>query len=123
MAKVYFVDDRIDEIIQQWQFSGCAKDHQLLPLEPFDSIEKTYLTINTFKPDVILVGYGLGETNLTGTDVIIFLRQKGYNGFIFANSGGSLAQFTRAGVIVADNAQRNPDKLGHILKNLNNERG
>lgn len=118
MAKVLFVDDRLGEIIRQWQLSGCASNHELLPLEPFDSIERTCQIVNTFEPDVVLIGYGLGKPDITGADVIRSLRQEGYNGNIVANSGGGAEQFSQADVEVDGAADRNPHDLKMVVDNL-----
>lgn len=122
MAKILFVDDRLGEVIRQWKLSGCASDHELLPLEPFDSIERTCQMVDDHKPHVVLVGYGLGKPDITGADVIRSLRQGGYNGNIIANSGGGMHQFNRAGVEVDGTADRNPRDLKMILDNLTERR-
>jgi hypothetical protein len=122
MAKVLFVDDRPGEILHQWQLSGCASDHVMLPLEPFDSIERTCQMVNALEPDLVLVGYGLGKPDITGADVVSSLRQGGYLGSIIANSGGGAEQFNRAGVEVDGTANRNPRELKTVVDNLT-ERG
>jgi len=122
MAKILFVDDRLNEVIRQWQLSGCECNHELLPLEPFDSIERTCQLVNTFKPNIVLVGYGLGKANITGADVILSLRQGGYRGYIVANSGGSVEQFNRAGVKVDSSANRKPNDLKMVVRNLTERR-
>lgn len=123
MAKVLFVDDRLGEVIRQWQLSGCASNHELLPLEPFDSIERTCQMVNTLEPDVVLIGYGLGKQDIiTGADVIQSLRQGGYNGYIIANSGGCAEQFNRADVKVDGTANRNPYDLKMVIDNLTERR-
>lgn len=118
MAKVLFVDDRLGEVILQWQLSGCASNHELLPLEPFDSIERACQMVNNLKPNVVLVGYGLGKPDITGADVIRSLRQGGYNGYIVANSGGGAEQFNRAGVEVDGTANKNHHDLKIVVDNL-----
>lgn len=118
MAKVLFVDDRLGEVIRQWQESGCASNHELLPLEPFDSIERTCQMVETFQPNVVLIGYGLGKSDVTGADVILILRQRGYKGFIVANSGGGAEQFSRDGVEVDDVANRNACGLCMVIGSL-----
>ena len=122
MAKVLFVDDRLNEIIYQWRLSGCGNNHELLPLEPFDSIERTCQIVDTLKPNVVLVGYGLGKPDITGADVVRSLRQGGYNGNIIANSGDGVEQFNRAGVEVDETANRNPHDLKTIVDNLTERR-
>jgi hypothetical protein len=122
MAKILFVDDRLNEVIRQWRLSGCASNHELLPLEPFDSIERTCRMVNTFGPDVVLVGYGLGKPDITGADVVRSLRKGGYTGYIIANSGGGAEQFNRAGVKVDGTANRNPRDLKIIVDNLTERR-
>ena len=122
MAKVLFVDDRLGEVIRQWQLSDCASNHELLPLEPFDSIERTCQMVDTLEPNVVLVGYGLGKPDITGADVVRSLRQRGYNGNIIANSGGGAEPFNRAGVEVDGTANRNPRDLKMIVDNLTERR-
>lgn len=117
MAKILFVDDRLGEVMRQWDLSGCASNHELLPLEPFESIERTCQMVETLKPDVVLVGYGLGKPDITGADVIRSLRQEGYSGYIVANSGGGAEQFDRAGVKVDGSANREPPNLKTIVEN------
>jgi hypothetical protein len=122
VAKVLFVDDRLGEVIRQWQLSGCASDHELLPLEPFDCIERTCQMVNDLEPNVVLVGYGLGKPNITGADVVRSLRQGGYTGHIVANSGGGAEQFSRAGVEVDGTANRNHRDLKTVVDHLTRER-
>lgn len=116
--KVLFIDDRLDEIIRQWECSDCENDHELLPLEPFDSIERTCQMVQDFKPDVVFVGYGLGKFNITGADVIRAIREQGYTGYIFANSGGGINQFEKDGVRVDGSVNRNPSQLKLALDKL-----
>jgi hypothetical protein len=123
MATVLFIDDRLGEVRQLWAESGCANSHGLLPLEPFDSIEQTVQVVESLKPDIIIVGYGLGKPNVTGANVIQSLRDLGYAGCIIANSGGGMAQFTRAGVAVDASANRSPDRLRKILTELTEPKG
>ena len=122
MAKILFVDDRLNEVIRQWQLSGCASNHELLPLEPFDSIERTCQMVNTFEPNVVLIGYGLGKPDITGADVVCSLRQGGYSGYIVANSGGGAEQFKRAGVEVNGSVNRNSRDLKTVVDNLTERR-
>lgn len=117
MAKVMFVDDRLAEIIRQWDRSGCASNYELVPLEPFISIERTREIVQVFQPDVLLVGYGLSNSTTTGADVIRVLRQEGYTGRIIANSGGGAEQFRQAGIELAETANRNPQRLAEMLHN------
>ncbi len=116
--KILFVDDRLNEIIRQWERSGCVSNHELLPLEPFDSIERTCQTVDDLEPNVVIIGYGLGKPEVTGADVIRALREKGYRGYIVANSGGGVEQFTQAGVEIDGSANRNPRDLKTIVDNL-----
>ena len=117
MARVLFVDDRLGEVIRQWELSGCASNHELLPLEPFDSIERTSQMVKDFQPDVVLVGYGLGKSDVTGRDVVLALRNEGYQGRIIANSGAGMEQFRRAGVSVDGSANRRACDLLEIMGN------
>lgn len=115
MARVLFIDDRIEEVARQWRFSGCEDKHELLPLEPFNSLERTCQMIDALKPDIILVGYGLGKPNITGSDVVKSLRQRGYSGYVVANSGGGVEQFADA---VDGTANRSPHDLKIIMNSL-----
>lgn len=121
MAKVMFVDDRLDEVTRQWCSSGCANDHELMPLEPFTSIERTCQLVQSFEPDVVLIGYGLGHATTTGADVIHALRTEGYNGCIVANSGGDMKQFERSGQIPDGSANRTPHGLWKAVHQLTKE--
>ena len=118
MAKVLFIDDRLDEVLRQWKLSGCESDHELLRLEPFVSIERALGLVRTLTPDVVLVGYGLGKPGVTGADVVRSIRQDGYSGYVVANTGGDVGQFSRAGVEVDETANRNPHDLKQIVDNL-----
>lgn len=115
------MDDRLGEVIRQWELSGCASNHELLPLEPFDSIERTSQMVKHFKPDVVLVGYGLGKSDVTGGDVVLALRNEGYQGCIIANSGAGMEQFRRAGVSVDGTANRKACDLLEIVGNQRRE--
>lgn len=116
-AKVWFVDDRLDEVIRMWQLSGSESFHQLLPLEVFDSVEHTCDRVMEFQPDVVLVGFGLDKPNVTGADVVRALKLRGYSGKIIANSGGGVEQFKRAGITVDGSVDRCPQKLSAELNN------
>lgn len=116
MAKVLFVDDRPSEINRLWQQSGCESNHELLPVEPFETIERTCQIVHTCQPDIVLVGYGLGKPNITGADVVLALRKDGYRGQIVANSGGGPEQFKRDGVQVDASTNRNFTNLRNILE-------
>lgn len=118
MAKILFVDDRVNEIVQLWTLSGCDENHELLPLRKFESIEQTIEDTQTYQPDVVIVGYGLGKNNLTGVDVIIALQNQNFKGDIITNSGGGVEQFSRSGIKLRRNANRNPIELNNILNNL-----
>ena len=118
MAKILFIDDRLNEVTHQWQYSGCENDHELLPLEPFKSIERTGQLVKLFRPDVIVVGYGLSNPEITGTDVICALRNQGFCGCVIANSGGGSDQFIQTGVRVDANVDRNAVRLKQALEIL-----
>jgi len=126
MAKILFVDDRLNEVIRQWELSGCASNHELLRLEPFDSIERTYQIVNSLKPDIVIIGYGLGKSNITGADVVRSLRKgeygEEYSGYIIANSGGGVEQFYQAAVRIDGTANRKPHDLKMIVDNLFSKR-
>jgi hypothetical protein len=115
MAKVLFVDDRLGEIIRQWELSGCASNHELLPLEPFDSVERTCQVAEQLQPDIVIIGFGLSKPNANGAEVIRSLRNQGYAGYFVANSGGGAARFSEAGVEVNASADRQPEKLAEAL--------
>jgi len=118
MTKVFFVDDRLEEVIHQWNSSGCAIDYELLPLERFDTIERTCQMVNNFNPDLVLIGYGLGKPNVNGADVTRSLRQGGYGGLIISNSGAGIEQFGQSGVVVDGFTNRNPSELKKLVDNL-----
>lgn len=118
MARILFIDDRMDEIHCQWQLSGCENDHELLPLQPFESIEQARWMVEEFRPDVILVGYGLNKSDITGADVIRSLREEGYKGRMIANSGGGRKLFDRSGIVVDGSADRTPNGLKTTVDNL-----
>lgn len=120
--KVLFVDDRPDEVGRQWSRSGCGSEHELLPMEPFASIERTCQIVATFQPDTILVGFGLGIPGVTGADVIRALRERGYAGAIIANSGGGKESFVYAGVEIDGTADRKPMLLTKALKPITTEK-
>ncbi|MBI4598885.1 hypothetical protein HY734_01665 [Candidatus Uhrbacteria bacterium] len=116
-----FIDDRVNEIRRQWEDSGCEREHELLPLVRFESIEQSQ-TMLTLQPDVILVGYGLSKSGITGTNVIRALRKEGYAGLVIANSGGGRWQFEDDGIKIDESANRNPEDLKSILNNLEGRR-
>jgi len=120
--RILFIDDRIDEVMRQWELSGCEKDHIRLPMETFNSLERTLQIVKSFKPDVILVGYWFGKDNVTGGDVIQFLRQNNYNGYVIANSGGGIELFNHVQVKVDGSANRKPQTLKMIMDNLTKRR-
>jgi len=119
MAKVLFVDDRLNEVMYQWECSGCASGHQLLVLEKFDYVKQTCENVKSLQPDVVLIGYGLGKgVDITGADVVNSLREMGYKGRIVANSGGGVSSFVQKGVTVDGYADRRGDLLRTILDNI-----
>jgi len=113
--KVLFVDDRLGEIMSLWECSGAINDHELLPLEPFRSVERTCELVNAHQPDVIFIGFGLGVPKVTGADVIRALHSQGFKGEIIGNSGGGIAQFEHEGINLNQSTKRNPTKLKEIL--------
>lgn len=115
--RILFIDDRMNEVMWQWQLSGCEREHLLLPFEPFASVKKTRETMEKQQPDVIVIGYGLGKQNANGTDVIRVLRESGYTGFVVGNSGDP-SQFLQSGVEVDGMADRKPETLKSVLDNL-----
>ena len=114
--KILFVDDRLGEIMSLWERSGCLNDHELLPLEPFRSTERTCELVTTYQPDVVFVGFGLGVPHITGADVIRALHSQGFKGEIIGNSGGGTAQFEHEGINLNHSINRNPTNLKDILK-------
>jgi hypothetical protein len=108
MAKILFVDDRIDEILTLWneEFSRTNHFHVLLPVRPFETIEQTLRHVKRWKPDVIAVGYGLGKELVTGADVVRALRESNFRGKIISNSGGGIQSFLIAGVTVDASCNR-----------------
>lgn len=118
MAKVLFVDDRLAEIQCQWQESGCGIHHELLPLEPFDSIERTCSLVHDFQPNVVVIGYGLSKYPTTGSDVIQALRKQGYCGFVVANSGGGIEQFKHDNIEVDGSVDRVGRQLHKVMTTL-----
>lgn len=116
-VRILFIDDRMNEVTRQWQLSGCAAKHTLLPFEPFVSVKKTRETMEKQQPDVVVIGYGLGKQNANGTDVICALRESGYAGFVVGNSGDP-SQFLQSGVEVDGMADRKPETLKSVLDNL-----
>jgi hypothetical protein len=113
-----FVDDRLDEVLRQWQESGCEKQHRLLPLEPFDSIERVSELVQKHQPDVIVIGFGLNRYPITGADVIRTLREQRYEGYVIANSGGGVKLFSEAGVDVSGSTDRSGRKFREILETI-----
>jgi len=118
LAKILFIDDRVNEVLRQWHLSGCESEHALLPIEPFDSIERSAEAVGMYQPDVIVIGFGLGVPGVNGALVIRALRDRGYRGFIIANSGGGIIQFHDAGVAVDASADRNPNRLYQTLRSV-----
>lgn len=116
--RILFVDDRPNEISRQWEESECSLEHEILPLEPFSSIERTIEQVIKYQPDVILIGYGLGSSKPTGSDVIMALRNQSYKGYIIANSGGGTYQFEHDSIPIDANASRTPDGLKNALRSL-----
>ena len=116
--KILFLDDRPQEIKRLWANAGC-QHHELLPVEKFESVESTLTRIELEKPDIIFIGYGLGHLDITGKDVVIAIREKGFQGLIIANSGGTLEQF--AGVEVDGEVKRNPAILCQLIDRLSNQ--
>lgn len=116
MSKILFIDDRISEIIRQWNCSGCESNHELLPLVPFQSLELAQEMVELYKPDIIIIGYGLSNPSANGSDVINALRNHGYRGLVFANSGGGISQFIKDGVAIDESVDRSPMKLKSVLE-------
>lgn len=143
MAKVLFVDDRIEKVLIQWVESGCAAHHILLPLEPFLSIKRTCELVRTLQPDVVLMDHGLcpltfdgsllhiqnkpGYKQLiscqhfVGNTVIQALRDDGYTGLIIGNSDAGGEVFTHPydeswpAVAIPASADKSPSKLKSIM--------
>jgi len=113
--KILFVDDRLESIRCLWKSSGCASDHELLPLEPFRSVERTCELVTTQQPDVIFIGFGLGTYPITGADVIFALQAQGFKGEIIGNSGGGPSQFEQQNIHLK-HINRQPQQLKETLK-------
>lgn len=113
--RILFIDDRIQEIVRQWQKSGCESDHELLPLEVFQSIEQAIEAVRRFEPDAVVIGFGLSHPDSNGADVIRALKAHGYQGLVIANSGGGVELFSMAKVEIDASADRDPRKLRQIL--------
>ncbi|MFH1171369.1 MAG: hypothetical protein V1778_02425 [bacterium] len=118
MAKILFIDDRMDEVLRQWHLSGCEAEHVMLPVRPFESLKLAAEAVSMFQPDVIVIGFGLGVAGVDGAMVIRFLRDRGYTGSVVANSGGGVQQFLDAGVEVDASADRNPAGLTEALQSV-----
>ncbi len=115
--KVFFIDDRPQEIFRLWERSGCESAHELLPVLVFQSVEEALEQVDHFQPDIVLVGYGLSQPE-NGADVIRTLQASNFSGFIVANSGGSDSQFSSAGVAVDFSINRRPERLKTILDSV-----
>lgn len=112
--RVYFVDNRMEEVAALWRLSGCGREHELLPLHEFASVEKTVAYVVEMRPDVVLVGFGLGRRE-TGADIVGALRKVGFVGRIIGNSGGGPAAFLSAGIVTEENVNRDPELLKSVL--------
>jgi hypothetical protein len=122
VIKVMFVDDRPEEVLNQWQIAidqmpANSFEFYLLPVEIFDTEEKTLELAFLHKPDLIFVGFGLSSTISTGAGIIKLLRKHEFDGLIVANSGGSIDQFVREGVIPSGSINRSSEKLRDCLDN------
>lgn len=113
--KILFVDDRMESIKSLWESSGCANYHELLPLEPFRSVERTCELVTTHQPDVIFIGFGLGAHPITGADVISALQEQGFKGEIIGNSGGGSSPFEQQNIHIR-HINRQSQQLKQILK-------
>ncbi len=114
--KVLFIDDRPSEIIALWQRSGLESTDTLLPVTPFVSLEKALQQIKDFNPDMIVIGYGLGHPELTGADVVNFLRKNAVKALLVGNSAGGLHQFEQSGVKLEKSIDRNPTNLKKLVQ-------
>jgi hypothetical protein len=117
-----FVDDRPKEVLNLWQkaidqMPVNSSEFCLLPIEVFDTKEKTLELALLHKPDLIFVGFGLSSTISTGASVIKLLRKHEFDGLVVANSGGSIDQFVREGVIPSGSINRSSEKLRVCLDN------
>ena len=107
--RILFIDDRLNEVSQQWQSSGCGNKHELLPLKEFQSIEETLEDVRIHKPDVVVIGFGLGKQNVNGADVIRGIHEGDIDvPFVVANSGGGEGLFSQTGIQVNKSADRSP---------------
>ena len=121
MAKVLFVDDRPIEVLTLWRLANCDDEHELLPVECFESIERTYELVKKYEPDIVFVGHGLGKYPVTGADVVRLLRKRGFENKIVSNSGGGISAFAHSGVKVDVTTCRNPKIIKDILDAHTNE--
>ena len=117
--KVLFIDDRVQDVVRQWHQSGCESSHELLRLEPFETIERTCHLVSELEPDIIVIGYGLNKP-VNGVDVVVALRKAGYNGFVIANSGDRTL-LGRSGVTFDGSANRSSHDLRRAVDNLKGE--
>lgn len=117
MLKVMFVDDRPQEVIRQWQTSGCNDVHVLVHVDVFDSVEQTSQLVKSLHPDVVVIGYGLGKSDVTGVDVIRALKGSGFTGKFVANSG-DVTMFDRSDVPTDASADRKSLGLRKALETL-----
>jgi hypothetical protein len=123
--KVLFVDDRVEEVRRQWEVcveASESKWYVLLPLEPFDTVERTCELVREHRPDVVVLGYGLSKWPTTGADVLRALRHGGYQNEVVANSGGGPGAFLEAGVAIDGTADRDGELLAKALEVLSSQR-
>ena len=120
IVSVYIVDHRIHRAKRLWKLSGCGnrKDaFELLPAEPFNSIERTCERVKNLRPNVILVNYDLGQGRcLNGVNVVRALIIEGYKGHIVANCAKGAERFGPSGVKVDGDTNRKPRGLWNALE-------
>jgi len=116
IMKALFIDDRMHEVMRQWQETGSANVQA--QFEKFESIERSCALVLDFAPHFVIIGHGLSCSGVNGSHVIKALRAQGYDGKIIANSGGGAEQFERDGVELDGSADREPEKLRQILDAL-----
>jgi len=98
MLRVMFVErdlfetlERWDEVLEECWLDGMDETgFELLPIEQFRSLERTLKLVVIHRPDAIVIGYRLGfdfdSPAVTGDDLIVLLRARGFTGLIVGNA-------------------------------------
>lgn len=112
--KILFVDDRLNEVKNLLEDSGCGSTHEILPLEVFSSVERTCELARVHQPDAVFIGFGLSKWPITGADVVRALREQGFGGQIVGNSGGGPSSFEQEGIHI-EHISRKADLLKKFI--------